>query len=305
VLATARECARVPFFHRRQNHSLGGGESLVQNKDRKTAQEKGNPQMKISDQTAAVVTGGASGLGEASARALASQGAKVAIFDMNEEAGQKVAAEIGGIFVKVDVSDQESVREGLEKARAAHGQERILINCAGIAIGEKTASRDRETGKVVPHSLARFAKTISVNLIGTFNMISQSAAGMMDAEPHNDSGGRGVIVNTASVAAVEGQIGQVAYASSKGGVVGMTLPVARDLARDGIRCCTILPGLFNTPMMAGLPQEVQDSLSAGVPHPSRLGTPAEYASLACHIIKNEMLNGECIRLDGALRMAPR
>lgn len=261
--------------------------------------------MDINDQVSAVVTGGASGLGEASARALAAKGAKVAVFDMNEAAGEKVAGEIGGVFVRVDVADEQSVAEGLAKARAAHGQERVLINCAGIAIGEKTASRDRETGKVIPHDLGRFAKTIAVNLTGTFNMISQSAAGMMDLAPHNDFNGRGVIVNTASVAAVEGQIGQVAYAASKGGVVGLTLPVARDLARDGIRCCTILPGLFNTPMMAGLPKEIQDSLSAGVPHPSRLGDPAEYAALACHIIENEMLNGESIRLDGALRMAPR
>ena len=261
--------------------------------------------MQISNQTSAIVTGGASGLGEATARALAAKGAKVAIFDMNEQAGNAVAKDIGGTFCLVDVSNEESVDAGLATARAAHGQERILINCAGIAIGEKTASRDRETGKARPHRLSSFSKTISVNLIGTFHMISKSSAGMLDLEPHNDAGGRGAIVNTASVAAIEGQIGQVAYAASKGGVVGLTLPVARDLARDGIRCCTILPGLFNTPMMAGLPQEVQDSLSAGVPHPSRLGKPSEYADLACHILDNEMLNGEIIRLDGALRMAPK
>jgi len=261
--------------------------------------------MEINGNTVAIVTGGASGLGEGSARMLAQKGAKVTIFDMNEEAGKKVAADIGGLFVKVDVSDEDSVVAGLEAARAAHGQERILVNCAGIAMGEKTASRDRETGKTRPHRLATFTKTITVNLIGTFNMISKSAAGMMDLEPHNEFGGRGVIVNTASVAAVEGQIGQVAYSASKGGVLAMTLPVARDLSRDGIRCCVILPGLFDTPMMAGLPQEIQDSLSAGVPHPSRLGTAAEYAFLASQIIENEMLNGESIRLDGALRMAPR
>lgn len=261
--------------------------------------------MDITNKTAAIVTGGASGLGEATARALAEKGAKVAIFDMNEQAGNAVAQDIGGIFCQVDVSDEDSVDAGLTEARAAHGQERILVNCAGIAIGEKTASRDRETGKARPHRLSSFTRTININLIGSFQMISKSAAGMMDLEPHNDFGGRGVIINTASVAAVEGQIGQAAYAASKGGIVGLTVPVARDLARDGIRCCAILPGLFNTPMMAGLPQEVQDSLSAGVPHPSRLGRPSEYADLACHIIENEMLNGENIRLDGALRMAPR
>ncbi len=261
--------------------------------------------MEITSQTAAIVTGGASGLGEATARSLAAKGAKVAIFDMNEEGGNAVAKDIGGVFCLVDVTNEDSVDAGLASARAAHGQERILINCAGIAIGEKTASRDRETGKARPHRLSSFTTTVTVNLIGTFHMISKSAAGMMDLEPHNEFGGRGVIVNTASVAAIEGQIGQAAYAASKGGIVGLTVPVARDLSREGIRCCAILPGLFNTPMMAGLPQEIQDSLSAGVPHPSRLGRPSEYADLACHIIDNEMLNGENIRLDGALRMAPR
>ena len=261
--------------------------------------------MDISSDTSAVVTGGASGLGEASARALAGLGARVAVFDMNEEAGRAVASDIGGVFVKVDVSDDASVEAGLETARAAHGQERILVNCAGIAIGEKTASRDRETGESRPHRASSFKKTIEVNLIGTFLMIARSAAGMLDLEPHNDAGGRGVIVNTASVAAVEGQIGQVAYSASKGGILGLTLPVARDLARDGIRCCTIMPGLFNTPMVAGLPEDVRKSLAAGIPHPSRLGDPGEYAALVCHIAANEMLNGEAIRLDGALRMAPR
>lgn len=261
--------------------------------------------MEISNQTAAIVTGGASGLGEATARKLASKGAKVAIFDMNEDAGKAVANDIGGMFCLVDVTNEDSVDAGLTAARAVHGQERILVNCAGIAIGEKTVSRDRETGEARPHRLSSFTATITVNLIGSFHMMSKSAAGMVDLEPHNEFGGRGVIVNTASVAAVEGQIGQAAYAASKGGIVGLTVPVARDLSRDGIRCCAILPGLFNTPMMAGLPQEIQDSLSAGVPHPSRLGRPSEYADLAGHIIENEMLNGENIRLDGALRMAPR
>ncbi len=261
--------------------------------------------MEISSKTAAIVTGGASGLGEATARCLANKGAKVAVFDMNEDAGNTIAKDIGGMFCLVDVTSEESVDAGLAAARDAHGQESILVNCAGIAIGEKTVSRDRESGKARPHRLSSFTTTVTVNLIGSYHMISKSATGMVDLEPHNDFGGRGVIVNTASVAAIEGQIGQAAYAASKGGIVGLTVPVARDLARDGIRCCAILPGLFNTPMMAGLPQEIQDSLSAGVPHPSRLGRPSEYADLACHIIENEMLNGENIRLDGALRMAPR
>ncbi len=261
--------------------------------------------MKINDKTSTVVTGGASGLGEATARRLAAEGARVAIFDMNEERGSAVAGEIGGLFCKVDVTDDASVAEGLASARRAHGTERILVNCAGIAIGEKTAAQDRKTGEIRMHSLKRFEQVISVNLSGTFRMIAACAGAMLELEPHNDDGSRGVIVNTASVAGVEGQIGQVAYAASKGGVIGLTLPVARDLARDGIRCCTIMPGLFHTPMFDGLPQEVQDALAAGVPHPSRLGNPAEYASLACHIVENDMLNGECIRLDGALRMAPR
>ncbi len=261
--------------------------------------------MKISSGMAAIVTGGASGLGEATARALAAHGARVAIFDMNAGRGEAVASEIGGLFVQVDVTSGESVAAGLEVARAAHGQERIAVSCAGIAIGEKTASIDRKTGEARPHSLAAFEKTIAVNLVGTFNIISRCAAGMITAEPVTSDGGRGVIINTASIAGVEGQIGQVAYAASKGGVIGMTLPVARDLMRDGVRCCTIMPGLFHTPMVAGLPDEVQASLAANVPFPARLGDPAEYAKLALHIVDNDMLNGECIRLDGALRMAPR
>jgi NAD(P)-dependent dehydrogenase (short-subunit alcohol dehydrogenase family) len=261
--------------------------------------------MKISNDISAIVTGGASGLGEATARRLASEGARVAIFDMNEDRGTRVADEIGGCFFSCNVTDETSVGEALAGARKAHGQERIAVNCAGIAIGEKTASRDRETGQSRAHRLATFSQVISVNLIGTFHILSKSAAGMLGLEPIDDHGGRGVIVNTASIAGVEGQIGQVAYAASKGGVIGLTLPVARDLARDGIRCCTIMPGLFNTPMVEGLPQEVRDALAAGIPNPSRLGDPDEYARLAQHIIENDMLNGECIRLDGALRMAPR
>lgn len=248
--------------------------------------------------TAAVVTGGASGLGEATARELAKAGAKVTIFDLNEERGQAVAKDIGGAFAKVDVADEASVNAGLDVGAKAHGQARVLVNCAGIAIGEKTVA------KGVPHDLGRFTKLIQVNLIGTFNCIRLTAARMVALDPLVD-GERDVIVNTASVAAFEGQIGQVAYSASKGGVVGMTVPIARDLAGDGIRVCTIAPGLFLTPMMKGLPQNIQDALGASVPFPKRLGEPAEYAMLARHICENRMLNGETIRLDGAIRLAPR
>lgn len=248
--------------------------------------------------TAAVVTGGASGLGAATARRLAASGAKVAIFDLNAELGEKVAAEIGGIFAKVDVTDETSVNAGLDKAAKAHGDARILVNCAGIAIGEKTV------GKGQPHALASFSKVVTINLIGTFNCIRLTAARMTGLEACAN-GERGVIVNTASVAAFDGQIGQVAYAASKGGVAAMTLPIARDLSRDGIRVCTIAPGLFLTPMLEGLPEDVQKSLAVSVPFPPRLGRPDEYAQLAQQICENEMLNGETIRLDGALRMAPK
>lgn len=248
--------------------------------------------------TAAVVTGGASGLGEATARTLAAAGAKVTIFDLNEERGREVARAIGGAFAKVDVTDEQSVSAGLDSAAAAHGEARILVNCAGIAIGEKTVN------KGAAHKLESFTKVIQINLIGTFNCIRLAATRMAALEPLADQE-RGVIVNTASVAAYEGQIGQVAYAASKGGVVSMTLPIARDLANDGIRVCTIAPGLFLTPMLRGLPQQVQDSLAATMPFPRRLGAVEEYAALARHICENVMLNGETIRLDGALRMAPR
>ncbi|UWQ05874.1 SDR family NAD(P)-dependent oxidoreductase [Aliiroseovarius crassostreae] len=255
--------------------------------------------MQITENTVAVVSGGASGLGGTVARTLANAGAKVGIFDLNEDAGQAMAAEIGGAFAKVDVSDAASVAAGFETLRSAHGQERILVNCAGIAPAAKTQS------KGVAHDAALFAKVVAVNMIGTFNCASQAAAGMASADPVTEDGERGVIVNTASIAAFDGQIGQLAYASSKGGVVGMTLPMARDLMRDGIRVMAIAPGIFKTPMVAGLPQEVQDSLGAQVPFPSRLGDPNEFAALARHIVENPMLNGEVIRLDGAIRMAPR
>ncbi|MHA1127485.1 MAG: 3-hydroxyacyl-CoA dehydrogenase [Alphaproteobacteria bacterium] len=256
--------------------------------------------MKLSSKIAAVVTGGASGLGEATARGLAAQGVRVAIFDMNAERGQQVAKEIGGLFCKVDVSDIESVSVAFAQARQIHGQERICVSCAGIAFAAKTVDRDGNY-----HQPDLFAKTIGVNLIGTFNVSSQSATGMTKADPLNDDGERGVIINTASVAAFEGQIGQVAYAASKGGVAAMTVPMARDLSRSGIRVMAIAPGLFLTPMLASMPEEVQTALGAQVPFPSRLGDPSEYASLVAHIAQNPMLNGEVIRLDGAIRMAPR
>ncbi|MGE0211037.1 MAG: SDR family NAD(P)-dependent oxidoreductase [Parvibaculaceae bacterium] len=259
--------------------------------------------MKISG-ASAIVTGGASGLGEATARRLGELGAKVALFDRDAARGEAVAREIGGVFCNVDVTDEASVDAGLAKAREANGQERILVNCAGIAIGQKTASRNRKTGGTEHHALKDFARVVSVNLVGSFHMSAKSAAGMLSLEaPAGET--RGVIVNTASVAATDGQIGQVAYAASKAGVMGMTLPIARDLSRDGIRCCAILPGLFQTPMVDGLPEDVRASLAAGIPFPSRFGRPDEYAALVQQIIENEMLNGESIRLDGALRMAPK
>jgi len=247
---------------------------------------------------AAIVTGGASGLGGATAEMLARNGAKVAIFDLQEEVGQALAEKIGGRFVRTDVIDEASVAQAIQQAEIPHGTARILVNCAGIAPTFKTVGRD-----FAAHPLDSFRKAVEVNLIGTFNMLSQFAARLAQAEPQGEE--RGVIVNTASVAAYDGQIGQVAYAASKGGVVGLTLPVARDLAQHLIRVVTIAPGIFWTPMLAGLPQAAQDSLGKQVPHPSRLGKPKEYAQLVHSIVANPMLNGETIRLDGAIRMAPR
>lgn len=261
--------------------------------------------MKIDQTVAAVVTGGASGLGEATARMLAAQGAKVALFDMNEERGLKIAGEIGGLFCPVDVTSEESIDDGLAAARAKHGQERILVNCAGIAPGMRTVSKKRDTGELVAHNLGTFAKTLAVNLGGTFNMIAKCAVGMAGMEPVTPDGGRGVIVCTASVAAEDGQIGQAAYAASKGGVLGLTLPVARDLSGYGIRVMTIMPGLFHTPMFESVPEDFRKALEANVPFPSRLGKPAEYAALVKSIVENDMLNGTAIRLDGALRMQPK
>jgi NAD(P)-dependent dehydrogenase (short-subunit alcohol dehydrogenase family) len=246
-----------------------------------------------------IVTGGASGLGGATSRMLAAQGGKVVIADVQADRGEALARELGTAtrFVKCDVSSEADGRTAVEAA-IAMGPLRGLVNCAGIAVGEKTI------GKEGPHALASFSRVIGINLIGTFNMIRLAADAMSKQEPTAD-GERGVLVNTASVAAFDGQIGQAAYSASKGGVVGMTLPIARDLSRSGIRCVTIAPGLFATPMLLGMPQELQDSLGKQVPFPSRLGKPDEYAALVRHILENVMLNGETIRLDGAIRMQPK
>ena len=260
--------------------------------------------MKLDSNIAAVVTGGASGLGEGTARALAAQGVKVALFDLNAEKGEAIASEIGGVFCSVDVTDDASVAAAFEKARAAHGQERLTVNCAGIATGMKTVSRKKDTGEIKAHDMAQFERTVRVNLFGTFRVLSQSAAGMITLDPMED-GERGLIVNTASVAAQDGQVGQAAYSASKGGVYAMTLPIARDLAQEGVRVNTILPGIMWTPMMAGMEQKIQDALAAQIPFPSRLGKPSDYASLVLELARNVYINGECIRLDGAIRMAPR
>lgn len=260
--------------------------------------------MKLDSSISAVVTGGASGLGEATARALAAKGVRVALFDFNEEGGAQVAAAIGGVFCKVDVTDEASVDVGFAKARAAHGQERIIVNCAGTGNAIKTASRDKATGETRHFPIQDFEKIIQINLIGTFRCSAKSAQGMLDL-PSLEDGARGVIINTASVAAQDGQIGQAAYAASKGGVVSLTLPMARDLMNDGIRVNAILPGIFDTPLMARVPEPVRQSLAASVPFPKRFGQPAEYAALALAMIENDYFNGEHVRLDGAIRMAPR
>lgn len=259
--------------------------------------------MKISE-CSAVVTGGASGLGEATARALAAAGAQVALFDLNEERGQSVANEIGGTFCKVDITNEASVDEAFAVARQAHGPERILVNCAGIGNAIKTVWRDKESGTIKHFPVAAFDKVIQVNLVGTFRCIAKAATGMLSLDVTED-GDRGVIVNTASVAGEDGQMGQAAYSASKAGVIGMTLPIARDLSSEAIRINTILPGLFRTPLLDQLPENVKDALGASVPFPKRLGMPEEYASLALEMIRNPYFNGEDVRLDGAIRMAPR
>jgi NAD(P)-dependent dehydrogenase (short-subunit alcohol dehydrogenase family) len=250
------------------------------------------------DGIAAIVAGGASGLGAATARMLAARGARVTVFDLNEPAARDLIQDIGGVFCKVNVSEEGSVVEGFSEAEQRHGVARVLVNCAGVSAAVKTVTKHDAY-----HPLDTFRRVIEVNLIGTFNVISKFAARLSAWETQEEE--RGVVINTASVAAYDGQIGQAAYASSKAGVVGLTLPVARDLAQHRIRVVTIAPGLFLTPMMMGLPPEVQDSLGKQVPHPGRLGRPAEYAQLVESIIANPMLNGEVIRLDGAIRMAPR
>ena len=253
---------------------------------------------------AAVVTGAASGLGEATARELARRGAKVAVLDRDAERGEKVASEIGGVFCLVDVTSDEKVAEAFAKAREAHGQERILVNCAGVATAAKTVGRDKETKAPKPYPLQQFEMTLQINLIGTFRCIANAALGMVDLDPMED-GEKGVIINTASVAAEDGQIGQAAYSASKGGVLAMALPIARDLMNDGVRVNTILPGVFKTPMVAMMPQNVQDALGQQVPFPKRLGQAEEYARLALFLIENVYMNAASVRLDGGIRMAPR
>jgi NAD(P)-dependent dehydrogenase (short-subunit alcohol dehydrogenase family) len=247
---------------------------------------------------AAIVTGGGSGLGKATAEAFAAKGARVAVLDRNADAAAAVAKAIGGLALEGDVADSASAEAALAGAAAAHGPARILVNCAGIGVAKRIVGRDG------PQPLADFETVIRVNLVGTFNMIRLFAAAASKLEPRED-GERGVVVNTASVAAYDGQVGQAAYSASKGGVVAMTLPIARELAQFGVRVNSIAPGLFLTPMLLGLPQEAQDSLGRAVPFPARLGDPAEYAALAVHIVENAYLNGETIRIDGALRLAPR
>ena len=260
--------------------------------------------MQIDSSISAIVTGGASGLGEATVRALRAAGAKVAIFDMNEKTGVATAGSTGALFCKVNVTDEASVLAGFAQARAANGQERVLICCAGTGVAVKTASRAKDTGEIRAHPVEQFERIIQINLIGTFRCVAHSAAGMLSLEP-TPSCDRGVIVCTASIAAQDGQVGQAAYSASKGGVLGMTLPIARDLSNEAIRVNTIMPGLFNTPLLAGAPEHVKASLSAGVPFPKRLGDPSEYAGLALEMIRNGYFNGESVRLDGSLRMAPR
>jgi len=245
-----------------------------------------------------LITGGASGLGEATARMAVENGGKVLIADLQAERGEKLAKELGGRFVKCDVTSEADGKAAVEAAVKELGGVHVLVNCAGIGTAERTL------GKEGPHNLAHFTRVITINLIGSFNMIRLAADAMAKAGP-NAAGERGVIVNTASVAAFDGQIGQAAYSASKGGIVGMTLPIARDLSRSGIRVCTIAPGIFETPMLLGMPKDVQDALGKMVPFPPRLGRPVEYAQLARAIIENEMMNGETIRLDGAIRMAPK
>lgn len=259
--------------------------------------------MKLNDNISAIVTGGASGLGAATARHLAKHGVKVALFDLNAELGEALAHELGGLFCQVDVTQEEQVDAAFAKARASQGQERVLINCAGTGNAIKTASRDKNTGEIRAFPTANFDRIIQINLVGTFRCVAKSAAGMMTLPLLE--GERGAIVNTASVAAEDGQIGQASYSASKAGIVGMTLPIARDLMTEAIRVNTILPGIFNTPLLQAAPDPVKEALAASVPFPKRLGDPDEYAQLVEFLLTNAYMNGECIRIDGAIRMAPR
>jgi len=261
--------------------------------------------MKLSNKIAAVVTGGASGLGEATARAFAEKGVKVGIFDMNEEKGQAVANEIGGVFAKVNVADEASVDAGFEVVRAKNGTERLLINCAGIGLGMKTAGRKRDTGEILAHDVAAYKRVLDINLFGSFLCASKSAAAMMALEPTDPDGERGLIVNTASVAAQDGQIGQLAYAASKGGILSMALPMARDLAREGIRVNTILPGFYETPIYEQMKPEVKESLRAHVQFPNRFGQPREFGDVAVFMAEHAYINAEYIRTDAGARMPPR
>src|SRR3954453_4411521 len=284
----AQSCVPQGWAHRRRSSSII---------------EEAGDKMDING-VAAVVTGAASGLGEATARELARRGAKVAVFDRDSERGGKIAAEIGGIFCEVDVTSDEKVAAAFAKAREAHGQERILVNCAGVANAAKTVARDKETKAAKFYPIQQFELAIQINLIGTFRCIANAAFGMVDLEPLAD-GEKGVVINTASVAAEDGQIGQAAYSASKGGVLAMALPIARDLMNDGVRVNTILPGVFKTPMVAMMPENVQEALGAQVPFPKRLGQADEYARLACFLIENVYMNAASVRLDGGIRMAPR
>jgi NAD(P)-dependent dehydrogenase (short-subunit alcohol dehydrogenase family) len=261
--------------------------------------------MKLSNDIAAVVTGGASGLGEATARAFAAKGVKVGIFDMNAERGEMVAKEIGGVFAKVNVADEASVEAGFKAVRAQNGTERLLFNCAGIGLGMKTAGRKRDTGEILAHDLAAYKRVLDINLYGSFICASKSAAAMMALEPTDPDGERGLIVNTASVAAQDGQIGQVAYSASKGGILSMALPMARDLAREGIRVNTILPGFYETPIYEQMKPEVKDSLRAHVQFPNRFGQPSEFADVAVFMAEHAYINAEYIRTDAGARMPPR
>jgi NAD(P)-dependent dehydrogenase (short-subunit alcohol dehydrogenase family) len=253
---------------------------------------------------AAVVTGAASGLGEATARELARRGARVALFDRDPDKGERVAAEIGGLFCEADVTSDDKVAAAFARARDAHGQERVLVNCAGVANAAKTVGRDKQTGAIKFYPMVQFELAIAINLVGTFRCIAHAAAGMIELDALED-GERACIINTASVAAQDGQIGQAAYSASKGGVLAMALPIARDLMNEGVRVNTILPGVFKTPMVAMMPENVQEALGAQVPFPKRLGKPEEYAQLACFMIEARYMNAEAVRLDGGIRMAPR